>query len=378
MNLLKSFKVIICAVLICTMFSGCMNSLHLKDLTVVEGMGIDRTEKETLVTARTLNVEKTAGSSEASEGNMTVNAEGSGDTIVDAVASVSKNLSKELFFGQNKLIIFSRDIAENDFKNKIDYFLRSDDSRSDVSVCISNTKAKDILETKENESKVPCENILHLMKKDEESGSSAYVTTGELIKFYTDKTSDIYLPVLEKDKKTQNVKAVGIGIFDEDRLVYTLDEEETMGFLIISGRAENCTLEFEDEKFGKIGVRISGIKTKNEVQIKDGDIIFSTQIKTGYIISEIQNGIVNSLDAEKLNEISVMTESKLISLCEKSFKACQENNSDCMRVGNYLAKCSSEAYNSVSDKWDDYYKSVKYSVSAQCKLKKISDNAQFN
>lgn len=376
MNLLKSFKIIVCLLLIGSMLSGCMSSTHLKDLSVVEGMGIDSNGKETKVTVQTLNVIKTAGS-ESTEGNMTVNTEAGGETIVDAVSSLTNDLTRKLFFGQNKLIVLSKDIAENDFKTKLDYFLRSDDTRNDIAVCISDSSAKDIIESKENDSKVPCENILYLLKNNEETGTSAYVTTGELLKFYSDKTTDIFLPVLKKNKDSDNVKTAGIGIFSGDKLSYVLDEKETTGFLFISGRVKNCVLEFDSEDYGKIGVKISNIKTQNRAEVKDGNILFITEVKAKLIIDEIEKGLAVSLTKDDLFEINSLAENEIISLCEKAFKACSENNSDCMRVGDYLAKCEPDVYDSVCDKWDDYFQSVKYSASADCKLKKISDNTQL-
>ncbi|MCD7797387.1 MAG: hypothetical protein LUG95_07290 [Clostridiales bacterium] len=83
-------------------------------------------------------------------------------------------------------------------EKNLDYFFRSSDSRNDVAVCVSSSSAKDILESTENDSAVPCENILYLLENNEISGLSVLVTTGELMNLYADRTSDIYMPVLEK------------------------------------------------------------------------------------------------------------------------------------------------------------------------------------
>ena len=57
--------------------------------------------------------------------------------------------------------------------------------------------------------------------------------------------------------------------------------------------------------------------------------------------------------------------------------ACQEHDSDSIRVGEYLAKDSPESYELLSDDWNKYFKTVSFSVKSDINLKKISDNTQI-
>ena len=377
MSLLKSFKIIACVVLIASMLSGCMEAVHLKDMLIVEGMGVEMRDDKVNVIIQTLKL-GAATSSETPEGNRTYNTEEKGDTIVDAVSNLSKSVSKKLFFGQNKIIIFCRDIAETDFKEKLDYFLRSSDSRVDVAVCIANDKSRDIIESKENDAGVPCENMVYLMKNGEEAGVSAYVTVGELLNMAADKTSDIYLPVLKKEKEKESVESKGIGLFSKGRLVYVTDDDETMGFLLMSGKVKNCSVEFKDDEFGKAGVHITAVKVKKRIEIIDGNINFIVDIKNLLVIDEIENGILTKLREDDLDRISTKTEEEVRRLCTKAFNACKENNSDSLRIGEYLAKDSPVSYDKVADECDTYFKTVELKVNVKSELKKISDNSQLD
>lgn len=377
MSLLKSFKIILCVVLIASMFSGCMDTVHLKDLLIVEGMGIEMQDDEVNVIIQTLKLGAVT-SGETPEGNRTYNTEEKGNTIVDAVSNLSRSVSKKLFFGQNKLVIFCRDIAENNFKENLDYFLRSSDSRVDVAVCIADEKSKDIIESKENDAGVPCENMVYLLKNGQEAGVSAYVTVGELLNMATDKTSDIYLPVLKKEKGKNSVEASGIGLFSKGKLVHVTDENETMGFLLISGKVKNCSIEFKDDELGKVGVHITTVKVKKRIEVINGNINFIVDIKNQLMIDEIENGIITTLNEESLDRICSKTDEEIRRLCSKAFNACKENSSDSLRVGEYLAKDSPASYDKVSDDWDSYFKTVRLTVNANSKLKKISDNSQLD
>lgn len=374
---MKSFKIIICVLIISLTFTGCMNSVHLKDMMVVEGLGVDVADDEISVSVQTLNASE-ASSGESMQGNMTVVTAEKGNTVYHAISNLGNYLSKKIFFGQNKLIVFSRDLAETQFDVNIDYFLRSSDSRPDVAVCLSDSKAQDIIESKENDTHVPIEDVVYLIKNGQDSGKSMYITVGEFLNIYYDKTSDISIPMLEMDDETKNAKLKGIGIFNKDKLVYVTNDNETKGYTFIKGKIKTTSIEFEDKDLGKIVVDILNPKVKNRTEIRDGKVVFITEIKAELMINEIENGILISLDKEKMERIRRLACDKVEILCRKSFYACQNHGSDAFRVGEYLAKDNPKSYELVSEQWDDYFPTVEYEVSADIALKKISDNTQLD
>lgn len=378
-SLLKIIKIISVPLICLLLMSGCMNKTNLKDIVVVEGMAIDKNEDESSkieLTVQTLNVAKNASNGEAPSGNMTLNISDNGNTIVDAASLMSKKLSKKLFYGQTKLIVFSKEMAKEGLADDFDYFLRSSRARSDLAVCISADKAKNILESSENDSRVPSENLLYLMKNGEQAGVSAYVTTSRLLNQFEDKVADCYLPVLKPDKDNKNVQAQGIAVFNGDKLSYILNDDETMGFLLISNLAHKCTLEFDDAHFGKVGVEISNIKVKNRADVKNSNIVFSTDLSASLIINEVEKGAVTKLDSKAEENICHEAEQYVQKLCSNSFYACQNAKSDCLRVGEYVAKDLPVTYKACETDWKDYYSSVDYSSSVKMELKKLSDNNQ--
>lgn len=377
MNSLKSFKIIICVLLICATFTGCMNSVHLKDMMVVEGMGVDLQDEKVSLSIQTLNADK-ASNNEPPQGNMTIVTEGEGKAIYDAVSNLGKTLSKKIFFGQNKIIVFSSDLAKEKFEENLDYFLRSTDSRPDVAVCLSDKEAKGIMESKENDAHVPSENIVYLIRNGEEAGQSLYITVNELLNIYYDRTSDIYLPVLGINSDTENAELKGIGIFDDKKLTYVTDDEETMGFVFIKGEIKNCSVELNDNELGKIGADIMEPKVVNKVEIRDGNVVFITQIKSELMINEVQNGVLMSLDKDKMDRICTLAGQEIEKYCRKAFTACRLHKSDALRVGEYLAKDSPKSYDLLSPEWDTYFQNIEYEVSADVTIKKISDNTQLD
>lgn len=370
----KSFKILALLLAFCVLFSGCSTSRHLKDLVIVEGMGIDDKDGKVSVTLQTLNVGINNGS-QTPQGNMTENTEKEGSSITDCVNNLAKALSKRIFFGQNKLIVLGKALTENDFIKNVDFFMRSADARSDVAVCISDSKAKDIIDSKENDAAVPCENILYLIRNNEKLGLCSYVTTEQILNLYEDKTSDIYIPVVEK-KKNENVSTKGVGLFSGDRLVYVTDDDETTGFVILGDKAKDISIEAEDERLGKVGVKISEIKCKKKAISQNGTVIFNVSVDADMLVDEIEKGIGSKMNKEDLNRICTDIEKKIVFLCEKAFSACQKHNSDSVRLGEQLAKDDPNAYGAMSENWGKYFQNSKIQVTSHIHLKKISDNTQ--
>ena len=377
MSCLKAFKLIISLVLICTVLTGCGTRQNLKDLVIVEGMAIDNIKQEVKLSVQTLNVGMSSGV-EKPEGNMTVNSSAQGDTIIDAVSSMSNSMSKRMFFGQNKIIMFGKEVCEKDFKDKVDYFLRSNDARADVAVCMIDGEASKVLESSENDAHVPVENIVSLIYTGEKMGKSIHLITEDLLNAYGDRTTDACLPVLKVDEKSENAKLSGVAIFSDDKLVKVLDEEETLGFMLITGRIENCLIEFENEKFGKIGVEVTNEYCNKYVKIVDENVKFCVEIKGKLLINEMEKGITNKINKQDMDQIASQAEQEVIRLCTNAFSVCQQNGSDSLRVGEYLAKASPKSYELLADEWDSYFKNVLFEADVKLSQKKISDNTQLD
>lgn len=121
---MKAVKTVICIIICAVISVSCSSSRHLKDLMLAEGMGVDLTNDGKIsVTLQALNV-GISNASETPQGNMTVNTDADGDTVSSALSSLGKKASKRIFFGQNKIIVLGRELAESDMEKYIDFFYK--------------------------------------------------------------------------------------------------------------------------------------------------------------------------------------------------------------------------------------------------------------
>lgn len=373
---MKSFKIIISFLLIGLLFSGCSSRNNLKDLSVVEGVGIDLENDGVTSTIQMLNLIKEGSGAEALSGNVTMNTSGTGRTISSAIEQVSKDTSKKLFFGQNRIVIFGMDMAENYLEKSLDYLLRSSDSRSDVTIAIAKNKASEIMESPENDALVPAQTISTLLCQSEKIGYGAHVTTNELLNAYADKTSDIYLPVLEAGEKS--VSVAGIAVYNDIALTKILDEEETFGFLFLRGKVEQGLLELKDDNLGNVGTDILSAKSKAKAKYEGGRVVFKVKIQTTAMLDEIERGVTNEISDKELKNIEKLAEKEIERLCRKAFAACMQSKSDAVRMGEYLAMCDPKAYEKLSDNWEQSLETAELQVDVKFKLSKINENSEGN
>lgn len=373
MKILKIFKIIVSAALIMLLFTGCESRKNLNDLSVVEGLGIDYEDDKISVTVQSLNLAKEGNGADALAGNVTMNTQGKGDNISSAVDEVSESLSKKLFFGQNRILVFGMNMAKDYLNVSLDYLLRSADSRPDVVLCIAEEEAAKVMDSKENDALVPAQAISALLETGEENGFAVYVTANDLLNMYTDKTSDMYLPVIKPAE--QNATVSGIAIYSDEKLVDVLSNDKTMGFLFLKNEINSGSLTINSDDFGKIGVDIISASTKTKARLENGQVIYDVKIKAYLMLDEIEKGIVNSISKKDIENITAVAEEEIKKQCSAAFYSCTENQSDCLRIGESLAKNSNKAYQSVCNDWDTHLKNTRLDIKVDCVIKKINENS---
>lgn len=356
--------------------TGCKsNGRNLKDLSIVEGMGVDYSEDNVAVTVQMLNLFKEGKGSEALSGNVTINTDGTGKNISSAIKSISQKISKSLFFGQNRIVVFGKDFAEKELKNNLDYFLRSGNSRADIMLCMTEDTAKKTMESKENNAIVPAENIASLLISGESKGISARVSVNELLNLYKDKTSDMYLPVIKCGK--ENVSVTGIAIYSEDKLAKILkDGNEVQGLLFLKDKIKSGMVMIEHTELGKTAIEITKSRSKAKASYKDGQIIFDEKINVDIKVNETEKGIEIPITSKQLEEIKTLTEKEIAKMCNIAFDECIENKSDCIRIGENLAMRDPSAYSKLSDNWEENLKNARLKVNVNCNVSKINEHSK--
>ena len=368
----KTVKILLC-VLLCLVLSSCsMSAKKINDLTIVQALSVDEDEGKTKIALQYLNLAGSGGSAQELQSNITQIKSAKGENISLAIFSASKSASNDIFFGQNKLIVFGFDYAKNDISKGLDFLLKSPYSRPDVLVALSKTKGEDIINSKEKDSKIPAQSVYKLLELGEENGTAAAPTVCDLMNLYNDETSDIYLPILEtKDDKTN---CVGIALFSENKYVSSLTEEEVLAFLMIKNKLENSLISTQTENLGRVSLNIISSNAKNSVEIKNGTIHFNIDISLKVSVAQTDRDIKFPLSEKDYKAIQNACNRKTKALCKHTVKKCFDSGSDVFMCARYLCLKNDLIYNAIKDELRKNLGDIKVKISVESELQRIGNN----
>ena len=336
----------------------------MNELTIVQALGIDSSESETEITVQFLNINQTSDSTDAPSSNIVSTTSGSGKSISEAVFSASKTVSDKLFTGQNKIIVFGFEYAQNQLVKGIEYLCESSSSRPDVLVALSKESAKDIIKSKENGSKIPAESICNLITLGERNGNAAAITVCDLLNLYNDETSDIYLPVLSENEG--RTECASIACFSNEKFAVFLEGEKAFAFMMIKNKVESGTFSS-----GNTLLNVISSDSKNSVEIKNREINFNINIKIKMSVNEIEKDSLSPLTESDYKNIEAACESKLKALCESAVYDCFSNKSDPFMCARYLYSDEIALYDLLKDNWRENLKNIRVNAKVNAQIQRI-------
>ena len=365
---MKIFKALSVLLIICLALTSCTRAPgKINELTVVQALFIDSKEGKTKAEIQYLRL----ASSEDKKGGADKAGlvYGRGKSISRAISDASRRISDEFFFGQNKIVVFGMSYAKSSIDKGIEYLLKSKASRPDVIAAISESDTEDIIKSSANSTEIPAESIYKLLRLGEKNGQCAAVTVCDLLNLYNDETSDIYLSVLKADKK--QVMCGGIAVFSNEKYAKTLNEGETLGFLLLKNRVKNAQTEINTASLGAVSLKITGARAKKSVEVKNGRIYFCADLKLKCEINETQLPIGKRLSEDEYAIIREACEEKIKALCFGTVNECFNNESDPFMTARYLCKEDAALYNSLKSSWRENLKNIDVKVEVEAEIIKL-------
>ena len=186
---MKIIKIVISAVLIAVLLSGCGGRM-LNDMTVVQAISLDEIGGRVYLGIQYLDLNKGSGKNEGLNSSLTANAFASGKTVEEAVKNLSKTLPDDYFTGQAKLLIINSEFAKSRLDELKKVIVKDKRIRPDILIAVCDEKASDALKNSFRNERVPIDGICKQLKR-----SRAEVTANDFLK-----NPKIKLPVIKLDK----------------------------------------------------------------------------------------------------------------------------------------------------------------------------------
>ncbi|SHE14514.1 Spore germination protein YndE [Chlamydia abortus] len=229
---------------------GCWNRTELNDLAIITATALDLTEDKQLLLSVLLFVAKISSGGEqgaqGSENEETIVVSAKGKTIAEATAKLQEVLPRQVFWGHNKIYIFSRKVAKEGILDHIDFLLRHPGPRERAKLFVSQDEAREIL-------KLPSSlegDISEVLKELAKEETGLNVTLKNFQEMLTHPAEAAILPVIEIYNLNENKRGpilYGAAVFQNGAMTGVIDRKATRGVMWLREEIKTATVSISME-----------------------------------------------------------------------------------------------------------------------------------
>lgn len=356
--------------LLFSLVAGCWSRNEIESIAIIEGMGIDVTkvngQDKFMLTVNILRPSLAGGGPQSGGGSRGMpiywRTTVIGETLSDAERSINLRIPRRVFYGHIRFVLISEEAARQGLTDIIDYLHRNRRIRPRILILLTDNKASEKLN---NFSELETTIARQVQEMNDISASMAskvfikdlLVTTDELI---TPGLDPIIAKIVTVDSPPTEpggapipvFRFIGGGAFRVDKFVGWVDADETRGYLMATGKAQQGAFPFTLQSHptadvninmtrasGKIKVNANGQKVTANIEIRaEGDL--SEYHKTNKILTDKGIKLLEKKFAEQI-------EKEVMKSVEKSKKL----KSDYFGFGAVLYRSNPKAWENMEKQW---------------------------
>ncbi|RID81833.1 Ger(x)C family spore germination protein [Peribacillus asahii] len=289
----------------------------------------------------------------ASEGKPFLNLTAEGTSIHQITRKMAAETSRKPYLEHINLIVLSEELARKGYlKDVMDFFVRDHEMRRVAKVMVAEGEASKVLEINPQHEKMPVLFIDSLSENMVKHGTSLPpINIGDVHSYLLKGNSFVIPRIVVKNNKGA---ILGATMFDsqDQKMIGTLNESETLGLNFITEKVESAVLEFlMNGQLVAFEIKDARSKIKADVFDKD-QIKFTVKINVDGNVGEVY-GDVALKSRSVLSEIEEKTAKEIeriingvIDKVQKKYKA------DVFELGAYLKQEHYKTWKQVNKEWE--------------------------
>lgn len=370
----KSIGIMI-SVLLPLLLSGCIPTVELRERGIIQAIGIDYDEGEYTLTFQVFKPESSGQQGlDVSKSNNKI-IQSSGDSISDALYNATIEHGKQMFLGNNNLIVVGKETAKNGIFHIMNYFNANHDTNPKTIIVVSETLASDIVSTQTTQGIVPAQQIEMIINRAYQNGGSTSSQVLNLSKSASTYGDSGYISYVRKGVNfsgAEQIELVGTAIFMEDKMVGSLDLEETKGMLFGQGELKYTSMVVARRNDSQTSMEITSNKRKVKVKIEDGIPHFEINIKTVASIIEAITDNEGGVDVKEIenikNQLEYTIESEVQNVIENTVRV---HGADVFGLSLQLEKYEKDFFRANIDKLNEIYKKSEIDVNVEVTIDRM-------
>lgn len=367
--------------LVLPLISGCWDSKEVEDLAITTLIAWDRITENDVdqwqVSARILDMSgKKDGEQSGQKGSASeILIKGTGLTVQEAFNDFTKRLPAMIFYQHNSALLIGERAAREDLSIIAENFTRFPGSRPRTSLLVTEGEAYQALQAKPELASTLSKEIKKLTEKTaQQIGISYGVTLIEFTKWIMRPDRDTVLSKIILNEKKEGEETVpesiileGLGVTRKNKLVGWLNQEETLGYLLIAHKTSNSLIPISAMKDKTIfSYYLTGFNSSIKSKLVEGKPTFTIKIKAEGAIHE-NNGL--SLDPEDLPALEEAVGKRLQEIALKTIAKAKEYDSDFLGLNVKLHRYHPSAWQEIASDWRERFQEADIEVEVEARIR---------
>ncbi|WNS43902.1 Ger(x)C family spore germination protein [Paenibacillus sp. MMS20-IR301] len=338
--------------------TGCWSRIEINDRLLVVALFIDQTENDriqmTLGYAKPNQISSQSGGESPSQAAPYSTISGEGKNLSDAYRNIQTNISREIFWGQVKIIVVGERYARHGVERVFDFVNRKSSIPLKTYMLVAEGKARDVADFPTQIEKFPSEIFRELVTRKK-------IITGSVKHFLIaqeyGKGMILAFVGSNPDKKLGNqIKVLGAALFQDNVLKETMDIYKTRGAMWLRGNIKDAIITFNSPTDGElISCLVIEAKSKIIPHIKDDEIIFTQKLDIESVIDS-SNSAIDYTDPEMMKRLEMLLSEEIAERIQLAFSTTRTAGADAFQFGSYIAWYYPKEWQRMNGDWSSIYK----------------------
>lgn len=339
--------------------SGCWDQIEVEERAYVLGIAIDLPKKEKaerkITVAMPLVREVGAAGTGGGGGNKVpiTTFAATAPTIEEALSPIQNRMNRTLFFGHQKVLIFSEESARYPLSPWLDFFERFSTISRTALIMVSKGEASKALSTAPASEQLPPLYLHQLLEDTAKFGFGPHRTLNNLACYFESRAPGILLPIIKTDK--DYIEVDGSAVLKSNKLVGTLKKHETRGALWVTGEVGGGVIVLPKGKgLNKLSFQISNSRRQINAHYFEDGITFKVKVAVEGTVEEYF-GSRNVMNPKILEQTEKEIGRVIKEEIKKAIKKLQKDlRTDALGLGVMVRKRNPKRWQQIGD-WNDYF-----------------------
>jgi spore germination protein KC len=359
---MKRAALALAAVIAMFALTGCWNSVELKDLAFVMGIGVDAAEGgEYTVTSQ---IARPAISKEngGDSGDAYFNVTHTGKAVFSALRELTNMFSRKMYTQQCEVLVIGEEMAKRGVSDLLEYFLRNVESRMTMPLMIARGSAKEIFDQTTYLESMPAVQLVKMSRNQRNTGLTTSMTVFDFLCDLTNGSIQPTAPMVElfiDEAGKPKARIAGTAVFKHDKMVGEFGEEEVYGMLLIMNRLHSGVMQITGMG-GLIELEIMRCDTQAKPVARGDSISIEIDVSLECnLVSTTSQQFIGS--PEKEREVERLASEEVMNRVESALKAAVELESDVFGFGQMVYRRYPALYNRIESEeggWDAVFKEL--------------------